>query len=84
MARFPTARGSCKKYEQQWQRYDTVNATIGQGYMLANPLQLAVMAARHRDGHATSMPHLAAEQGAQARTVRSAFPPSISLSSARR
>ena len=32
-------------------RFDTVNATIGQGYMLANPLQLAVMAARLATGN---------------------------------
>jgi penicillin-binding protein 2 len=30
--------------------YDTVNATIGQGYMLINPMQLAVMAARLASG----------------------------------
>ncbi len=35
-----------RKYGREWQAFDTVNATIGQGYMLANPLQLAVMAAR--------------------------------------
>lgn len=39
-----------KKYGQSWERYDTVNATIGQGYMLANPTQLAVMAARIASG----------------------------------
>ena len=39
-----------EKYGQEWQAYDTVNATIGQGYMLANPLQLAVMAARLATG----------------------------------
>ncbi|MGX7926213.1 penicillin-binding protein 2 [Tsuneonella sp. HG094] len=39
-----------KKYGQAWQPYDTVNATIGQGYMLANPLQLAVMAGRLATG----------------------------------
>ena len=39
------------KYGQQWQPFDTVNATIGQGYMLANPLQLAVMAARLATGN---------------------------------
>jgi penicillin-binding protein 2 len=32
-----------RKYNQEWQVYDTVNATIGQGYMLINPMQLAVM-----------------------------------------
>lgn len=39
-----------KKYGQPWALYDTVNATIGQGYMLANPLQLAVMATRLATG----------------------------------
>ena len=35
-----------QKYGQPWAAFDTVNATIGQGYMLASPLQLAVMASR--------------------------------------
>jgi penicillin-binding protein 2 len=39
-----------RKYNQSWQVYDTVNATIGQGYMLINPLQMAVMAARLATG----------------------------------
>lgn len=39
-----------RKYQQKWQIYDTVNATIGQGYMLINPLQMAVMAARLATG----------------------------------
>ena len=38
------------KYDREWQNFDTVNATIGQGYMLANPLQLAVMSARLATG----------------------------------
>lgn len=47
----PDPAWKLKKYGQQWQPYDTVNATIGQGYMLANPLQLAVMAARLATGN---------------------------------
>ncbi|MBN8831240.1 MAG: penicillin-binding protein 2, partial [Sphingomonadales bacterium] len=39
-----------RKYDQDWQAYDTVNATIGQGYMLVNPTQMAVMAARLATG----------------------------------
>ncbi len=35
-----------EKYGRAWEAFDTVNATIGQGYMLASPLQLAVMASR--------------------------------------
>jgi penicillin-binding protein 2 len=46
----PDPAWKLKKYEQEWQPYDTVNATIGQGYMLANPLQLAVMSARLATG----------------------------------
>ncbi|NVD27701.1 penicillin-binding protein 2 [Parasphingorhabdus flavimaris] len=39
-----------KKYDREWQAYDTVNTTIGQGYMLVNPTQLAVMSARIATG----------------------------------
>ncbi len=39
-----------KKYDREWQAYDTVNTTIGQGYMLVNPTQLAVMTARLATG----------------------------------
>ncbi len=46
----PDAEWKLKKYNEQWKVADTVNATIGQGYMLANPLQLAVMAARIATG----------------------------------
>lgn len=46
----PDPAWKMKKYNQKWQVYDTVNATIGQGYMLINPLQMAVMAARLATG----------------------------------
>jgi len=42
----PDPAWKLKKYNRPWAAFDTVNATIGQGYMLANPLQLAVMATR--------------------------------------
>jgi penicillin-binding protein 2 len=35
-----------RKYHREWQTYDTINMSIGQGMVLINPLQLAVMAAR--------------------------------------
>ena len=47
----PDPAWKLKKWGREWQTFDTVNATIGQGYMLANPLQLAVMAARLATGH---------------------------------
>ena len=49
-----------RKYHTGWNTYDTVNATIGQGYMLANPLQLAVVASRIASGR-TLMPRLLAK-----------------------
>lgn len=58
----PDPAWKLKKYGQEWQPYDTVNATIGQGYMLANPLQLAVMAARLATGNKV-MPRMLLGQG---------------------
>ncbi len=39
-----------KKYDKQWSASDTLNATIGQGYVLASPFQLALHAARLASG----------------------------------
>jgi penicillin-binding protein 2 len=39
-----------KKYHRKWQGYDTANTSIGQGYVLINPMQLAVMPARLASG----------------------------------
>jgi penicillin-binding protein 2 len=39
-----------KKYHRKWQGYDTANTSIGQGYVLINPMQLAVMPARIASG----------------------------------
>ncbi|MDA7787868.1 penicillin-binding protein 2 [Sphingomonadaceae bacterium] len=41
-----------KKYDRPWETFDTVNASIGQGYYLSSPLQLAVMSARLATGKA--------------------------------
>jgi penicillin-binding protein 2 len=46
----PDAAWKMNKFGREWQAFDTVNATIGQGYMLASPLQLAVMSARLATG----------------------------------
>ena len=45
-------------YGQRWQKGDTVNAAIGQGFVLATPLQLAVMAARLADGGRALVPRM--------------------------
>ncbi len=47
----PDPAWKLRKFGQPWAAFDTVNATIGQGYMLANPLQLAVMASRLATGN---------------------------------
>ncbi|MDB6182042.1 penicillin-binding protein 2 [Paracoccus fistulariae] len=38
------------RYDQPWQVGDSLNSSIGQGYVLASPLQLAVMTARIASG----------------------------------
>lgn len=47
----PDPAWKMRKYDRPWQAYDTVNASIGQGYYLASPLQLAVMSARLATGN---------------------------------
>ena len=41
-----------RKFGRSWEPFDTVNASIGQGYYLASPLQLAVQSARLATGKA--------------------------------
>ena len=53
LQRFGTVPDSAwkqRRYKAPWTVADTVNASIGQGYMLVNPLQLAVVAARIASG----------------------------------
>ena len=42
----PSPKWLQKKYHRSWQGYDSANTSIGQGYVLINPMQLAVMPAR--------------------------------------
>jgi penicillin-binding protein 2 len=46
----PDPEWMMRKYHRPWQGYDTVNMSIGQGMVLINPLQLAVMASRLATG----------------------------------
>ena len=48
----PTKDWKYRTHGTEWVIGDTVNASIGQGYMLASPLQLCVMAARLASGTA--------------------------------
>ena len=42
----PSPKWLARKYHREWQGYDSANTSIGQGYVLINPMQLAVMPAR--------------------------------------
>jgi penicillin-binding protein 2 len=42
------------RHKAEWRIGDTINASIGQGYVLTSPLQLAVMTARIASGRAVS------------------------------
>jgi penicillin-binding protein 2 len=46
----PNPEWLMKKYHREWQGYDSANTSIGQGYVLVNPMQLAVMPARLASG----------------------------------
>ncbi|MEP5939051.1 MAG: penicillin-binding protein 2 [Erythrobacter sp.] len=46
----PTPSWKFQKFDRRWAAFDTVNASIGQGYYLTSPLQLAVMSARLATG----------------------------------
>lgn len=46
----PSPKWLAEKYHRQWQGYDTANTSIGQGYVLINPMQLAVMPGRIASG----------------------------------
>jgi penicillin-binding protein 2 len=46
------------RYGQSWQGGDTINVGIGQGYVIATPLQLAVMTARIANGGLAVSPRL--------------------------
>jgi penicillin-binding protein 2 len=46
----PDSAWKRRKYKEDWTVADSLNASIGQGYVLANPLQLAVMASRIGSG----------------------------------
>ncbi|MGZ2256097.1 penicillin-binding protein 2 [Roseobacter sp. A03A-229] len=48
----PNMEWKQQTYGQSWRVGDTVNVSIGQGFMLASPMQLAVMTARLATGRA--------------------------------
>ncbi|MDR6127041.1 penicillin-binding protein 2 [Sphingomonas sp. SORGH_AS802] len=57
----PDSAWKLGKYKRPWTVADSLNASIGQGYVLTNPLQLAVMVARMASGRAL-VPSILADQ----------------------
>ena len=54
----PTPDWKQARRNQPWTTGDSLNASIGQGFVLTNPLQLAVMTARLANGRKKVMPSL--------------------------
>lgn len=46
----PDEAWKLRRYKQEWTQADTLNASIGQGYVLVSPFQLALSAARIASG----------------------------------
>lgn len=60
----PTKEWKRERYNQPWHPGDTISVGIGQGYVLATPLQLATMTARLASGRAI-LPRVYAERTMQ-------------------
>ncbi len=69
----PDKQWKMERHKQDWRIGDTINASIGQGYVLTSPLQLAVMTARLASGRAVS-PRLVRMVNDQALPVPEAAP----------
>ncbi len=58
----PTPEWKKRTYNVPWVKGDTVNASIGQGFVLTSPIQLAIMGARLVNGGRAVSPHLFHEE----------------------
>ncbi|MCJ2177434.1 penicillin-binding protein 2 [Novosphingobium album (ex Hu et al. 2023)] len=47
----PDAAWKMRRYHQEWTAADSLNASIGQGYVSVSPFQMAVMTSRIASGH---------------------------------
>ncbi len=74
----PDSAWKLKRYKEAWTVADSLNASIGQGYVLANPLQLAVMASRLASGRAL-VPRLLADTPIQTAPQLAASPEQLAI-----
>ncbi|HEY0213774.1 MAG TPA: penicillin-binding protein 2 [Paenirhodobacter sp.] len=72
----PTKAWKKERYNREWLIGDTINASIGQGYVLASPLHLAVMTSRLASGKAVEPRLIRAKNGVE---VPVAEAPSLGL-----
>jgi penicillin-binding protein 2 len=76
----PTRAWKQATHQQPWVQGDTVVYGIGQGYVLATPLQLATMTARLVNGGFAVEPHIVRDRIVDRRTVaRGGRPPSLNI-----
>ncbi|MGD9916996.1 MAG: penicillin-binding protein 2 [Paenirhodobacter sp.] len=61
----PTKEWKQERYKQDWRIGDTINSSIGQGYVLASPLHLAVMTARLASGRSVVPRLIRAKDGVE-------------------
>ena len=73
----PSTAWKLKRYKSPWQPGDTLSAGIGQGYVTATPMQLALEATRIASGRAVQ-PRLVHQVGNQLRRTTAAPPLAIS------
>ena len=74
----PDSAWKLRRYKEKWTVADSLNASIGQGYVLANPLQLAVMASRLASGRAL-VPRLLAGTPVQPAPALDATPEQLAI-----
>ncbi|AJP71394.1 penicillin-binding protein 2 [Sphingomonas hengshuiensis] len=74
----PDSEWKLKRYKEKWTVADSLNASIGQGYVLTNPLQLAVMASRLASGRAL-IPRLLADAPRQEAAALGSTPEQLAI-----
>lgn len=74
----PTTAWKRRHFNDKWHPGETLSVAIGQGYVTATPLQLAVMAARIANGGHAVMPRLLPLTPAEQK-VMPIMPPSLNL-----
>jgi penicillin-binding protein 2 len=78
----PTREWKRQRFGTPWQKGETLVAGIGQGYVLATPLQLAVMTARLCNGGRAVIPWIARRARPEANDPSGAAWPSLGISEA--